>query len=458
MTTTRVAVIGGGVSGLAVGFELLEQGLPPSDLVVFESSDHPGGNVQTDRFDDYRIERGPNGFLDNSPPTLDLVRRTGLEDRLLPSREAAAIRFIFRGGKLHELPTSPPGMLRSGLLSWQGKLRLFCEPFISKGGSPEESVFEFAARRIGTEAARILVDPMVSGVFAGNAKKLELRAAFPRMVEMEERYGGLVRALLAIRREKKKSGERSSGTAGPGGRLTSFRDGMGELVDALAGRLGSSLRTGAPIASLREDGGRYVLSLPSGEEIGADRVVLACPAAVAAEMVAPCDDRLATELAAIRSAPITVVATVYDRDDLGRDPIGFGFLVPRGEGPRILGCLWTSAIWEDRAPDDRVLLRSMAGGAHDPDAADLPEDDLLALVSQDLERTMGVRAGPIIHRIYRYRRGIAQYEPGHTARLERITEGLRGHPGLFVSGSSYGGISVNSCLAEAPGIAARILG
>ncbi len=453
----RVVIGGGGISGLTIGFELLERGLRPEDLVVLEAQARPGGNIRTDQTEGFRIEWGPNGFLDNSPPTLDLIRRLGIEERILPSRETSAIRFIYRGGKLHEVPTGPAGMLGTGLLSLPGKLRIFMEPFIPQGGHPEETVFDFAARRIGSEAARVMVDSMVSGVFAGNARKLELRAAFPRMTELEANYGGLVKALLAIKRERKREGRTSSGPAGPGGKLTSFQHGMEELISALAGKLAGSLRTRARATRVLRHGNLWHVDIEGSKPVKADRVVLAGPAHVSARLLAETDDEAAALLGRIPSASISVVATAYPKEKLETPPRGFGFLVPRGEGVRILGCLWTSSIWENRAPDRYVLLRTMVGGAHDPEAIELSDEALLEVVAHDLQTTMGIAAEPSMYRIYRYRDGIPQYEPGHTGRLERIRACLSAHPGLFISGNAYGGIAVNHCVKEAPGVADAVL-
>jgi oxygen-dependent protoporphyrinogen oxidase len=452
----RVIIVGGGISGLTTGWELLYRGLPPEHLLVLEADSRPGGNIRTNGVEEFLVEEGPNGFLDNSPPTLDLVRRLGIENRLLPSRESASLRFIFRNGRLHSVPMSPPALLGSGLLSVPGKLRIFLEPFIPKGGTPQESVFDFAARRIGKESATILVDSMVSGVFAGDARNLELRAAFPRMADLEARYGGLVKAMLALRREKKASG--GGGPAGPGGRLTSFRDGMEELPRVLSSRLGTSLRTEARVERVTKasDCG-YQVELEGGEKIEAETVVLACPSSVASSLTQGMNPKLASELGEIPAASIAVVANAYRPEDLDEIPWGFGFLVPRTEGVRILGSLWTSSIWEHRSPENRVLLRTMVGGAHDPAAVDLDDETLRAIVAQGLEETMGLKARPVLSWIYRYSRGIAQYPPGHTARRARIEEILQSYPGLLVSGSSYGGISVNHCVAEAPQIADRVM-
>jgi len=462
---TRVAIVGGGISGLTVAFELLEAGLAREEVVVLESAPRAGGNIRTLEEDGFRIEAGPNGFLDNSPPTLDLVRRLGLEDRLLPSNAASAVRFIYARGKLRKVPKGPLGMLGSGLLPLGGRLRVFLEPFVRAGGTPEETVHEFAARRIGARAASTLVDAMVSGVFAGDARDLELAAPFPKMAAMEAEHGGLVKAMLALatqrKREARARGEtppKRGGPAGPGGHLTSFVDGFEELPRALADRLGDLVRTDCGVERISSAGsGGFTLELAAGAPVEAQAVVLACPAVRAAGLVEDLDGKLAATLAEIESSTIAVVATGYRLADLDGPPPGFGFLVPRGEGPRILGCLWTSSIWRGRAPDSRVLLRTMVGGAHDLEAVELPEEELESIVARDLEQCMGLTATPFFRRIFRYRSGIAQYRRGHGARLARIDERLAAHRGLLVSGSSYGGISVNHCIAEAPEVSRQVL-
>ncbi len=460
----RVAIVGGGISGLAIGWELVSLGLPHEDLVVFEADAQAGGNMKTERTGSFVLETGPNGFLDNSPPTLDLVHRLGIEDRLLVSNESSAIRYLFCRGKLRKLPTGPGGMLFSGMLSLRGRLRVFMEPFVKKGGFKEESAFDFAARRIGKDAAATLVDAMVSGVFAGNARELELSAAFPKMAAMESEYGGLVRAMIGLAKKRKReavgkvasSGE--AGPAGPGGTLTSFKDGFDELSNELACRLGPSLKTGVRIMALEKRAPHgYRIIDERGETCFADAVILAGPALASSEIVDRLDPELSSVLGTIPTAAVTVVATAYKLKDVGRQPHGFGFLVPRGHGVRILGCLWTSSIWDGRAPDDHVLLRTMVGGAHDPAAIEIDDRGLMALVAEDLKKTMGLTAKPEEHWIFRHKKGIAQYTPGHTRRLERIEELLADHAGVFVSGSSYGGISVNHCIAQAPEIAGKVM-
>jgi oxygen-dependent protoporphyrinogen oxidase len=461
MSKTAV-VIGGGISGLTVAFELqqrsewLQEGLR---VVCLESGRRAGGNISTDRQDGFLCEWGPTGFLDNAPATLTLARRLSLEERLLPAGPSAENRYIFRSGKLHPVPLSPPAFLGSGILPPGGKLRLLCEPLIGrKSGAADESVFDFAARRIGRQAASIMVDAMVSGIHAGDARRLSLRATFPKMERMEREHGSLFRALLARRREAKAAGEKAGGPAGPGGRLTSFREGLQELIDALAESLGKSLLLGSAVESISDLGRRGLRVHPvEGPPIDADAVVVSCPAWDAGRMLRSMDGDLAATLDEIPSAPLAVAHLGFRSQAIGHPCNGFGFLVPRGQGVRILGALWISSIFEGRAPEGSSLMTVMTGGAHDQDVLAMDDGELQAVIMDDLSRTMGIEARPYFQKLIRHARGIPQYTLGHPERLERIDARLSGHPSLFLSGNSYRGISVNACIEEAPGIAERLL-
>jgi protoporphyrinogen/coproporphyrinogen III oxidase len=456
-----VAIVGGGVAGLAVAYELKERmaRVPGGiEIVCLEAEDRPGGNIRSDRIDGYTCEWGPNGFLDNVPATLALVRRLGIEDRLLPSDRSAAIRFIYRGGRLRRLPSGALSFLVSDILSVPGRVRVLREPFVPARRDPsEESVFDFVSRRIGAESARILVDAMVSGIYAGDVRALSLQATFPKMWRMEADHGGLICAMLARRKEKGASAK-SGGPAGPGGTLTSFRDGLEDLIHALARAAGPALRLGSRVVRVAGAGaGGFRVSLSRGEPVDAAAVVLACPAWFASELVSDLDAELGAAFAGIPSASVAVVHFGYDEADLASRPHGFGFLAPRGEGPRILGTLWSSSIFPGRAPAGKVLLTSMVGGAHDPEAVTFDDARLIEIVRRDLSRAMGIDAAPRFVRIFRQPRGIPQYTLGHMARLETIARRLAEHPGLLACGNSYRGISVNACVDEAPGIADAIV-
>lgn len=478
---TRIAVVGGGIAGLATALAIADRArraARPLELTVVEGAPRIGGNLRTERDGGYTVEWGPNGFLDNVPATLELVDRVGLRDELQPADASAAKRFLYRGGRLHELPLSPLAFFGCPVLSVGGRLRVLAEPWTRpRPAGVDETVDAFATRHIGAEAARVLVGAMVSGVFAGDSRKLSLASAFPKMAEMEAAHGSLVRAMIARGRERRRAkkrlaelaarGEdapelrRPGGPAGPGGTLTSFRSGIETFVTALAAALPAAVETGRPVARLLPAplgaAARWRLELAGGGAIEADQVVLALPAGAASALAAPFDPGLAATFAEIPTAPLAVVALGFDAAALGRAPHGFGFLAPRGEGLRILGCLWDSSIFPGRAPAGKVLLRAMIGGATDPAAIALTDDELLAAVRADLERAMAIRVEPERTWIFRHGQGISQYVVGHRERLAAIDRALAGWPGLHVAGQSYRGVAMNACVEDAGRIADRVL-
>jgi oxygen-dependent protoporphyrinogen oxidase len=450
-----LVVIGGGISGLCLAYELVErsQRLPfPVEILCLEATDRPGGNIRSERRDGFLCEWGPNGFLDSAPATLTLARRLGLESRLVRASAAAAERYIFRRGRLRRLPHGAASFLTSDVLSFGGKLRVLGEPFARRGRDEDESVHAFAARRIGREAADVLVDGMVCGVYAGDVHALSLRACFPRMHEMESEHGSLVRAMLARRTR------RGGGPAGPGGTLTSFAGGMQEAIDALVRELGQRVVLRRPVRAVSDMGRRgFRVHLAEGSPLDVASVILACPSRHAARIVADTDPPLAEALDEIPPAPLAVVHFGYVEDALGELPDGFGFLVPRTQGLRILGTLWSSSIFPGRAPAARRLFTTMIGGARDAQAIELDDEELIRIAREDLRRAMGVSVDPYFKLVLRHRLGIPQYTIGHPRRVARIEERLTYHPGLWVCGSSYRGVSVNLCVEEAQSVAEAAL-
>jgi len=448
-----VVVVGGGIAGLAIAWELQSHPslLPEGTAVhVLEAASRAGGNIRTERRDGYLCEWGPTGFLDDVPATLNACRRLGLAPRLTRAGRAAERRFVVRGGKLRELPAGPLSFLGSDVLSLRGRLRVLLEPFVpARRADGDESVFEFARRRIGHEAARVLVDALVTGIWAGDAERLSLRSALPKLAALERDHGGLFRGMIA----KRGAG---GGATGPRGRLTSFPDGLEELPAAFAASLGASLHLGRRVTGIeRARSGGFLVGVDGGPSLTAAAVVLACPAWFAAPLLTELDRHLSGELAAIPTVPVAVLHLGFAQAD-APGLSGFGFLVPRGETASVLGVLLPSNIFPGRAPVGHVLATVMLGGARDPSAIDAEDETLIDTACSTLAKLAGVRGRPRYAHAIRHRRAIPQYVLGHADRLGAIDARLSGIPGLFVAGNSYRGIAINSCLAEAPIVAGSV--
>lgn len=448
---TDVLIIGGGVSGLCAA-GLLMDALGRDAVLTLERNAHPGGTTGSDLAEGFICDWGSNGFLDREPLTLAWADRLGLTPRLARANAAAAKRFVYRNGRLHQIKP-PPGFFLSPLLSVRGRLRVCCEPLIPpKTDASPESIFAFAARRIGAEAAAMLVGAMVLGIYGGDARQLSVEHCFPRMVTMEREYGGLFKALLAIRRQRG-----AASPMGPPGTLTTFLGGIGELPRAAAAALGDRIRYNATVDRIeqREDG--YIAQLASGESYTARAVVMATPANVAAQCMRSLSPRVSEALAAIPYAGLAVVCAGYERQRVGHDMNGFGFLAPRGQGMRLLGCIWTSSLFPFEAPEDTLLLRVMYGGAPDPEAVHLSDDALLDNMKQELHPLLGIQDAPDFVRVYRHPGGIPQYTLGHETRLRIVEETEDALPGLVFAGNAYRGIGLNDCVLAAHRAADKIL-
>ncbi|HPK00092.1 MAG TPA: protoporphyrinogen oxidase, partial [Candidatus Hydrogenedentes bacterium] len=345
----QAIVVGGGVTGLCAAFYLARD-LGREHVTLLEAGDSAGGTTRSEAADGYACDCGPNGFLDREPATLEWIEALGLSGELLRANEFAKRRFIYTGGRLHEV-VGPPRFFFSPMLSIKGRLRLMCEPFIpGRRDHTGETIWAFAARRIGTEAANILVDPMASGVFGGDARVLSLEHCFPRMAAVERDYGGLTRALISKRLQRM-----AVSPLGPSGRLTSFREGIGRLPVEAAKALGDVLRTGERVLRITTTSeGHYALESSSGETYYARSVIFAAPSYAAAECCREFDVSAGKALESIRYADIAVVCTGYPRAAVRGNTNGFGFLVPRHENLRVLGCLWTSTMFPEQAPPERT--------------------------------------------------------------------------------------------------------
>lgn len=448
----RLVIIGGGITGLSLAYFLLEKN-PSLDVVVIESEKKAGGKIWTDRVDGFLCEGGVNGFLDNRPRTLELASRLSLTP--LRSNDNARKRFIYSEGKLHRLPESPIAFFASSLLSVPGRLRIIGELLAPKGSGEDETLASFAKRRLGKEAYEKLIDPMASGIYAGDPEQMSLKSCFLKVYNLEQKYGSLIKGMLKLQKEAKKTGKKVG--AGPGGVLTSFYDGMGTMIDALSGILGGRLRTGIRAVSVDKQKENYLVYLSDGSHLEAKAVIFASPAFETSAMVKGLDKNLSSVLSEIPYPAVSVVCLGYKRERLKHPLDGFGFLIPSREGRRILGTLWDSSVFPNRAPDGYVLLRSMLGGVRMSEVALRDQDTLADVVMAELKAVMGITVQPDFVRVFTHKQGIPQYPLGHQQRLSMIDKMISNFKRLYVTGNAYRGIGVNDCIENSYSLAERIL-
>jgi oxygen-dependent protoporphyrinogen oxidase len=458
----RVVVVGAGLSGLAVAFRL-KQALPGVELTILEGRDRPGGNIGTRDRDGFRVETGPNGFLDAKPAVLDLCRDLGLADRLVAASEGSRTnRFVYHRSRVHKLPASPLGLLTTPLLSVGGKLALLREPFRPKPRRPaDESVAAFARRRFGKEAADVFMGALVTGIHAADPEKLSVRAAFPRLAAFEDEAGSVLRGFLRAAKQKKREaaarGEKPAPT-----RMWSFREGLRVLIDTLAERLGVSVPTGVTVKRVErvDTGGvnppaRWTVRGDGRDRWDADAVVLACPAYEQSALVADLDPALADDLAGIPYNRIAVVALGYRQADASA-PDGFGYLAPPVADRDVLGVQWCSSIFPDRAPPGFVLWRVLCGGALRPAVVDRDDETLVRACHEEVRGALGVRGEPVFRQLVRWPRAIPQYHLGHLDRVARIEAAAGRLPGLFPAGNALHGVAMSDVAEQAGVVAGKV--
>jgi protoporphyrinogen/coproporphyrinogen III oxidase len=433
----RIAVIGGGFSGLTAAHGLVARG---HDVVLVDDATEPGGLVASTRVEGFLCEQGPQAVLDGPDDVRALIAAAGLEARSVRALPASRRRSIYVGGALRPFPTSPPALIRTSLLSARGKLRLLREPFIRRGGGEDESVFDFVARRFGPEAAARVAGPALIGVYAGDAAALAAASAFPRLTALERDHGSVLRGMFRTRGATRL------------GRPVSFPEGMAELPRALGAILGARRRA-ARARAIEPHAGGWQVALDA-ETIEAERVLLATPAAATAALLAPHAPAAAEALRAIPHAPVAVVclgfrAAGVSAPDLGMDLDGYGFVVARGEGIKLLGCQYESSVFPGRAPEGGVLLRALVGGTFDPTLVDADDDTLAAQAIGDLRRVAGLRRDPEVVRIFRARPGIPQYDRAHRGSVRAVDEALARLPGLSVIGHAVRGVGLGACIQAA---------
>lgn len=448
----RVVVIGGGISGLSVAYWLKKRGV---DVLVLERGSTVGGTMQTVREDGWLVETGPNSALETTPLFGEMFADLGILDERIYADERANRRYILRNGVLHALPMSPPAFLASKLWTWRGKLRILKEPLVGRVGK-EESVAEFVERRLGREFLDYAINPFVAGVYAGNPEQLSVRAAFPKLYALEEKYGGLIKGMIKGAKERKRRTEKAKDRA----RMFSFVGGMATFPQAIARTLGEAVRTNARVVGIERLNSSLltvmVESRGGAESLEAQAVVIATPAMQASQLVASVSPPTAEALRRIYYPPVVEVFLGFRLEQIARSLDGFGFLVPAKEKRRILGTIWSSAIFPNRAPEGHAALTTFVGGSRQPEMCSLDESELVRTVTEELRSIMGVNGNPVFSKVVRWERAIPQYNLGYLDIMAELDRCEANVPGLFFCSNFRGGIAVGDCVMNANKLVGRI--
>jgi protoporphyrinogen/coproporphyrinogen III oxidase len=434
-------VIGAGISGLACAYRLRRRGVP---VVLLEASPRPGGMIRSERHGDFLFELGPQSTLVDAP-LLALIEELGLAGKLLRANSRAP-RYVLHRGRLRAVPLGPGALIGTRLLSARTKLRVIREAFRrTRPPDEDESVATFVRRKFGGEILDRIVAPMVSGIYAGDAESISVSAAFPALRRYELEHGSIVRGALKSRPAK--------GEMKPA--LCSFEDGMESLPVALSQLLGDALWCDTQVHAVRASpsGPRRfqieIVRCGAPETLAADAVIVATPCDASAAILSGVSDQFPAIFRQIEYAPVAVISTGYARGNVGNSLDGFGFLVPRSEGLRLLGTVWNSSLFPDRAPAGHVSLASFAGGATDPEFCSLPESEIAEQITKELAQILRISAPPAAIRVQKYGRALPQYNLGHSRIVESLAALTAAAPGLFLAGNYLAGPAVGACVAQA---------
>ena len=436
-----VLIVGAGISGLVCAHALRKSGI---DAQIVEASLRPGGMIRTERGDGFLLELGPQSFT-ATPQIVQLCRDLGIQDQLIEAPSHAP-RFLLLNGQLRQAPLTPPAFFASSLFSLGTKWRLLRD-LVGRSVPPDsdESVAAFIRRKFSHELLDKLVGPMISGIYAGDPEKLSLRAAFPQLHEAEQIAGSVIRG--ALRAAKPKQGPKRKPT------IFSFRDGNETLNAALAAKLGAALRAGTAVVDVLHVGSpnstSYEVTLStngSTEKLLADNLILSIPAQAAGNLLRTIHPGLSSLLASIEYAPIAVVSLGYAKAHVQHSLDGFGFLIPRSEKLRILGTVFNSSLFPDRATGDNVLLTAFLGGATDLQAASLSPEDLVALVHKELASILSIQQPPVFSHVQVYKYALPQYTVGHARRIASLEKLASQLSGLWFAGNYLHGPSIGSCV------------
>jgi oxygen-dependent protoporphyrinogen oxidase len=437
MGKAEVVIVGGGISGLSLAYFLLKRN-PQLDIKIIEAEKRAGGKIVTENVSGFLCEGGVNGFLNNKPSTICLAKQLGIEP--LKGSEDSKVRYILINGRLVKVFQNPVKFFLSPLLSFSGKLRMIGEYFIPPLKEEiDETVESFVSRRVGREFYEKLIDAMSTGIYAGDPSRMSMKSCFPKVYYLEKKYGGLIKGLLALKKEKKDV------KAQPEAVLMSFKGGMSDLINALEIKLSSKIIKAKKVVNISKNNSFYTVYFNDGQ-IDAEKVIFACPAYESAEILKELDWEISDILKTIPYPPLSVVAFGFKKQQIGFGTSLYGFLIPYREKRKILGTLFDSSIFPNRAPEGYVLLRSMIGGRRSPELAMLNDEKLIDTALTELRDILQIKGEPYFIKIFRWQKAIPQYELGHEEKLMKIEQRLQKFPGLYLTGNAYRGVSINDCI------------
>ncbi len=462
----RVVIVGGGIAGLSTAFALMEEAKllgEPLDCRVLEAQLTWGGKISTTRVEGLVVEGGPDSFLTTKPWALGLCEKLGLGSQLINTNQGHSKTFAYSRGRLREfpqglvslVPTKMGPLFKSGLMSWPGIVRMAGDWFIPprQPGAPEESLAGFFSRRFGKEAFDRLIEPLVAGIYAGDASELSVSATFPQFVELEKKHGGLIKGVLAQQKARRAS---SATSASPRSLFVTLQGGLSDLVARLVETLqgqGVTLSSGNAVEQLKPGEGsdgkrRWQITLADGESVEADGLVLATPAFVSSRLLKPLHPDIAGLLAEIPYASTATVSLAFDKADVQSHLTGFGFVVPRVEQRKLIAATWSSLKWAGRANPGESLIRCYIGGRGRESVLEQDDESLVALVMAELRDMVGIEAKPRSAHVFRWAQAMPQYLIGHRDRVKAIRDRLAGYQGLYVTGAAYEGLGIPDCIRD----------
>lgn len=480
----RIIIIGGGVAGLGAAYKVARAASEGHDVefVLFEKDPRLGGKICTEIVWEpsdegkFIVDGGPDCFLTEKPACHRIAKLTGIFDHELPTDESRKRTWILSRGKLHQLPDgifmfAPTKFLpfaTTGLFSWPGKFRMAMDLFIppkkvAPGELNDETLESFVVRRMGRECLDRLAEPLVGGVHASDPSKMSLAATFPRLLEMEQKYGSLMKGFIAARRKVEEMRRKYPAKPGEKPRtfFTSFLNGMQELTDRMADAAGRErMRTGLAVRTLRHDGGTWSTLLSDGSKVDGEAVIIATESWAAEPLVRPYDRVIAESLASIPASSSATISVAFNEKEVGFDLNAFGVLCPLVEGRALMAATYSSTKWPGRAPPGKVLLRGFVGGPHNQEILKRSDEELVQTVMTEFHAILGLNpfAKPLFSRVFRWHLGMPQYTLGHLERIERIDNRCARIPGLAIAGGSYRGVGVPNCIESGERAVSKVLG